>query len=1059
MSLKLVKSFLTHSILLLLLVLQGVNASLPSNNYFPPAYHLQNPLGALQIESLTIFTMFQDHQGFIWLGTSAGVLRYDGYEFKSTSKDFEQLEVWSIIQDNNKDLWFGTRNKGLVKLTSSNQKITLFQHDKNNSHSLSHNNIRKLLLSKQGGIYIATSGGGLNKYNTESNNFQRIPLINPQNTAILYLRDLVESNTGDLWIATRDYGVIQLNKRTSKLTYYQTSAKDSNTLSSNTIKSLSFDDSNHKLWVGTWGGGLNLLDINTGKVRRFYLGSGDKKNVGPQTIVTMMRDRQNMLWLGTLNGVAYFDLTTEKFHYLKDEYPELSTLGHAAYYALMCDEHGSIWLGSWRGKLHSLVLDDHNFHLESLTQYFPGSIHEKSISSILTDNNGDVWLGTETSGVLHLSANLQLIKHFQHQKSDGNSLSDNAISTIKQQSNGDIWVGTRNGGLNKYQKESDDFITFTLLNKDGGRGSSDYISEIFEYNDKLFIGSTSGLYEFNSQKNEMKHIDLVGNENIYPSNGSVNAMFLDSRFKLWLVTTEGVYLKKTDMPFELVFSFNEQLPASSVRFSTVAKIAEDDQHNIWFATNTGLWEVEEITKNINGNTVLVLQQHLSTILSGMQKDSAGMLWLASNNNLYRFSPLTYQFDTFSILDGIKGSFNNAAHGLAINNQLYFGSDYGLLSFDPQYIVTKNHQIKVTIDDLLLANKSVQVDEKSRILTKPIYQTQHLTLPDNENIISFDISALDFRQPNKVIYQHRLLGFDEAWIENTAKNRRITYTNLNPGQYTLSIRGAHTFNPIWGESTDLSITILPPLWWTWWAKLIYVLVALLLLKVSYHVHKHRILFIAYEQAALTDSLTGLKNRRFLESTIDQDISQSMRLKKDNTLNADVTFFFADIDFFKEVNDKYGHESGDMVLKQFSALLQDVFRSSDHIIRWGGEEFLIVSRFTQADKAQEMAERLRTKVGNKSFEISTGEKITKTVSIGYTTIPFDRAATCRLSCSQLIEVADKALYHVKDNGRDGWAGISAGEHFNLRNFERIGDFNLADKVSSGEIILVSKLPHSS
>ncbi|ALO34010.1 hypothetical protein CMT41_04175 [Colwellia sp. MT41] len=1046
-----------YFMLMLLLVWQTAHANLAYSSFLSPQYHVQSPLGSLQIENLTIFTMFQDHQGFIWLGTSDGVLRYDGYEFKSTSKDFEQLEVRSIIQDDNKDLWFGTRNKGLVKLASSNQKITLFQHDKNNPHSLSHNNIRKLLLSKQGELYIATSGGGLNKFNADKDNFQRIPLGDSQNYSTLYLRDLVESNQGDLWIATRDFGVIKLHKRTGKVTYYQTSATDSSTLSSNMIQSLSFDDSNHKLWVGTWGGGLNLLDINTGKVRRLYLDSGDKRKVGPQTIVTMMRDRENILWLGTLNGVVYFDLTAEKFSYLKDEYPDFSTLGHAAYYALMCDEYGSIWLGSWRGKLHFLALDDHNFHLENLTPYFPGSRHEKSISSILTDNSGDIWLGTEASGVLHLDANMQLIKHFQHQKTEKNSLSDNAITTIKQQKNGDIWIGTSNGGLNKYQKESDDFITFTLINKHGGSSSSNYISEIFEFNDKLLIGTAKGLYEFNLSKKEVTHVNLVGRRQTDSSNGSVDAIFLDSRLRLWLATTEGIYLKTSDRPFELVFSFNEQLPARSVRFSTVSKIAEDDRQNIWFATNTGLWKIDQIEKNTHGYTVLVLHQHLSTTLAGLQKDNAGMFWLASNHNLYRFSPISYQLETFSLLNGIKGSFNIAAHALASNNYLYFGSNYGLLSFDPTKIEVKNHPVKVTIVDLLLANKSVQAKENSNILTKPIYQTQHLTLQHNENIISFDISALDYRQANKIIYQHRLLGFDEAWVESSAKNRRITYTNLNPGQYTLSIRGAYSFKPIWGESTDLAITILPPLWWAWWAKLIYAFIALLLLKISYNLHKHRILFIAYEQAALTDSLTGLKNRRFLESTIDQDISQSMRLKKDNTPNADVTFFFADIDFFKEVNDKYGHESGDMVLKQFATLLQDVFRSSDHIIRWGGEEFLIVSRFTQANKAQEMAERLRTKVSNKSFEIANGEKITKTVSIGFTTIPFDRAATCRLSCSQLIEVADKALYHVKDNGRDGWAGISAGENFDLRNFEHIGDFNLIDKVDSGEIILVSKLLH--
>ncbi|WP_019026298.1 two-component regulator propeller domain-containing protein [Colwellia piezophila] len=98
----------------------------------------------------------------------------------------------------------------------------------------------------------------------------------------------------------------------------------------------------------------------------------------------------------------------------------------------MSDQHGSIWLGSRRGKLHFLALDDHNFHLKDLTQYFPSSIHEKSISSILIDNSGDIWLGTETSGVIHLNDRMGLIRHFQHKKGQFNSLSDNAITTIKQ---------------------------------------------------------------------------------------------------------------------------------------------------------------------------------------------------------------------------------------------------------------------------------------------------------------------------------------------------------------------------------------------------------------------------------------------------------------------------------------------------------------------------------------------------------------------------------------------------------------------------------------------------
>ncbi len=1051
---KLAKFTLVLSMLCLTLVLQHAKAKLHPNTITHSKYHVQNPLGSLQIENLIIFTMFKDHQGFIWLGTSEGVLRYDGYEFKSTHNDFEQLEVWSIIQDDNKDLWFGTRNKGLVQQSNTDQKITYFQYDSKNPKSLSHNNVRKLLLSKQGKIYVATSGGGLNKFDIIKKTFEHISLENKDNSSTLYLRDIVESSKGELWIATRDIGIIKLNPQTQQLTYFQASLTDEKTLSSNITQALSLDESNQKLWVGTWGGGLNKLDTKTGLVRRIYQERYDKHKAGPQIIVSLMRDKQGTLWLGTLNGVAYFDLAKEQFHYLKDEYSQFSTQGQAAYYALMYDQFGSIWLGSWRGQLHFLALEDHNFHLENLARYFHEDISEISISAVLIAESGDIWLGTETNGVLHLDENMQLIKLFQHQPGNVNSLSDYTITTIKQLTNGDIWVGTMSGGLNKYQESSDDFVSYSLLNEQVG-GASNYISTIFEYDNKLLIGTSSGLFDFNLQNDAITKVELIAKEQPYTSNDSISAMFLDSLSRLWLATSEGIYLKEKDMPFKLLLSFNEELSIGHINFSFVENIEEDMQQNIWLTTNTGLWKLEGLDEGINGNSEIEFRKYLSATLSAMQKDNSGQLWLASNNNLYRFSPSNYQYDTFSILDGIKGSFNSGATSLADNNQLYFGSSHGLLTFEPKNIVTEDHQIRVTITDLLLANKSVQADVNSKVLNKPIYQTQQITLPHNENIIAFDTSALDFRQPNKVIYQHRLLGFDEAWIENTAKNRRITYTNLNAGEYTLSIRGAYAFNPGWGESTDLKINILPPLWLTWWAKLIYMLAALLLLRTIYSLHKHRILFSAYEQAALTDSLTGLKNRRFLESTIDQDISQSMRLKKDHTLNADVTFFFADIDFFKDVNDDFGHESGDLVLKQFADLLQEVFRSSDHIIRWGGEEFLVVSRFGQANRAQEMAERLRIKVCNTAFQIANGKAIGKTVSIGFTTIPFDRAASCRLSCSQLIEVADKALYFVKENGRNGWAGISAGDHFDLKNFARIGDFDLLEKVKSGEIQLVHKL----
>ncbi|WP_019026297.1 hypothetical protein [Colwellia piezophila] len=120
-----------------------------------------------------------------------------------------------------------------------------------------------------------------------------------------------------------------------------------------------------------------------------------------------------------------------------------------------------------------------------------------------------------------------------------------------------------------------------MLDKSGLRGASDYISEILEYDDKLLIGSASGLYEFNIQKNEIKHITFTEKSEIKSSHGSVDTMFIDSYLRLWLSTTEGLYLKNINKPFELVYSFNEQSDDSSIRFSTVANIAgQESQREI-----------------------------------------------------------------------------------------------------------------------------------------------------------------------------------------------------------------------------------------------------------------------------------------------------------------------------------------------------------------------------------------------------------------------------------------------------------------------------------------------
>ena len=187
--------------------------------------------------------------------------------------------------------------------------------------------------------------------------------------------------------------------------------------------------------------------------------------------------------------------------------------------------------------------------------------------------------------------------------------------------------------------------------------------------------------------------------------------------------------------------------------------------------------------------------------------------------------------------------------------------------------------------------------------------------------------------------------------------------------------------------------------------------------------------ALEEVSLTDPLTGLHNRRFLLQHVESDIALTLRRYEDALAgeahappaDTDVVFFVLDFDQFKAVNDLYGHASGDMVLVQMAARLRHLFRESDYLIRWGGEEFLIVARATNRIDAEAVAERVRAAVADEPFELADGTSLSKTCSIGFASYPFFPNQPRLLSWSQVLELADQSLYMAKNGGRNQWIGL--------------------------------------
>lgn len=185
--------------------------------------------------------------------------------------------------------------------------------------------------------------------------------------------------------------------------------------------------------------------------------------------------------------------------------------------------------------------------------------------------------------------------------------------------------------------------------------------------------------------------------------------------------------------------------------------------------------------------------------------------------------------------------------------------------------------------------------------------------------------------------------------------------------------------------------------------------------------------ALEDVSLTDQLTGLRNRRFFLQHIDADVAMSLRRHKDprrsgaDARGKDLVFFMVDLDHFKLVNDQHGHAAGDCVLVQMQQRLREVFRQSDYLIRWGGEEFLVLARATDRDDAALVAERIRAAVAGRPFELPDGVLLTKTCSIGFACFPFLPSEPRLLTWSQVVELADQSLYLAKHAGRNAWAAL--------------------------------------
>jgi len=894
-----------------------------------------------------------------------------------------------------------------------------------------------------------------------------------------YITDLEMDRRGDIWVASQD-GLDKISSE--KISAFP--------LADNFIRDIAFSKSDQSLWVLTAN---SIYTIRDGVSAQF------DKFADPS--------RLNGLAACEANGLVFF--TIDAVYLLKNQRLQKYPSPEPVNFVKEVDRH--LFIGC-RGGLYQL----NPFGEFKKYSGLPAAIRD--ISDILFDVQGNLWIASK-SGVFY--KNLQSGEATIFAKANG--LIDDNIHKLLLDRENNIFIGT-SFGLSQLSQHlfrmygSEDGLPSTqvwdILENDGSilLGCDGGIAELkngriqaFAINRQLqnksiraIVKLAPGRYLLGCRNDEILLWD--GGSRLQSIYNGVNVLYAirDSRGSVWFATDNGL-LKYDGGDFRW---FREGL-----NDRIVWDVAELEKDTLLVGTRKGLqlfraekfvpssWEqqVGKIVVNdirvISPREILVATELFGVFwikdgrvsrltqergllhndVWSVLRDDNGNIWMNSTRALERFgSDSTFtHFNKETGLFGDEGCIHAALK--ASSGNLYFGIVPGLVEYTFFRNETPARKPILVIKDLVINGSPHKI---------PLTDT----LRHNQNTIEFNYICPTTNRESMPVYKTRLYPFDPDW-STFSRSTTVRYTNLPPGTYTFSVLANNSGggNEWFPAAKRVVFTIRSPFWQSWWFRSLQLLVGLglvfLVVKIRVRVlerQKKKLEQLVQARTneiaeknrelaylSITDPLTDLKNRRYLEEKIKEDMSLIRRNlhdlrqgKKPFTENTpSLGIFMLDIDHFKKVNDLYGHEAGDAVIIEIARQLQSMMRQYDTVVRWGGEEFMVITRQSGQGDSFQLAERIRLNIENTAFSVSAEQKIKKTISIGYSHYPFLIAGHEKFSWQQAVALADNALYIAKHNGRNRVVGIMPGsEPFPGSGQELLG--NLADAVKNNHLKLIGR-----
>jgi len=957
--------------------------------------------------------MVQDSQGFLWVGTQAGLLRWEDYRFRSYAPDpgtagaLPDNFVTALHIDGHDHLWVGTSAGGLARYEPETDGFSVVPLAVKGSAEV---NVSAIISDGTGGLWVGT-GRGLVHIDAASGRAQPLadPLLQGQQGRV---ESLLRDRKGTLWVGTR-HGLL---RRPQSAVGFEADPLPI-TDAPYPVVTVLFEDSAGTVWIGTSHQGAFSVVAGSTVVRAVHE-TGRTNALATDGVRSIAEARDGEVWLGTTaTGLLSIDLATGITTRERHDGTQPTSLPNDTISCLYRDHNGLVWVGG------ASTLSHYDPRQRTFSTFFGASqsrrvVDDNSIQTMAAMPDGKVWLSLDGGGIEILDPARQSSTRIAPSSSP--ALLKGVLTTIGVAPDGSVFLGTT-GGL--YHANADGGSIRRVLS--GTHSITDRVERLYFDGDRMWVGGDDGLWEMelvpNGEPVLRQHLaGELGDPRVTVMRGGKGS-------SLWIGTRSG--LVRLDRATGTLTRLPvDPLDPRALPGGLISALLLDRHQRLWVGAFGRGIQVEDGADSAGRP----LFRRLTTrdglpqnSVDMLLMDGAGRIWASTDDGLAQIDPETLAARAYRAEQGvaIRGYWVGAGT-VAASGEVIFGGIGGITVVHPDRGAPAAAPARLTITEARIGGRPVPAGA--------LLSDQPLEIASRDRSLLVEFSALDFTDPEHKQYSYRLAGFDADWVSTPNSRRLASYTNLPPGDYTMQIRVAGPdgvwqppleravhVQPLWYQQTGLRIAggIVSALLLVGLVQLrtVYLrrrqrelqrLVAERTAELEHRGHELRRSQEQLEQMAYFDSLTGLPNRRMFNDELRRLIARSLRAQGDFAL------LLVDLDGFKQVNDIDGHDAGDALLVAVAERLKSLIRETDSVARLGGDEFAVLLPRTEEDSGIDATCARMLASLAEPLQLD-GRTIQATASIGVAVCPQEGTTP-----DGLYKSADLALYEAKRAGRNTW-----------------------------------------